>query len=517
MIQVILNNPYRISDVLPTASARDIQKQKQKVSTFAKVGKTVASVNDYPFFPTVQWSVEQIQKAFSDLEQDQNKVIYALFWFIKDNNFDEIALTHLQQSNGQKTLEIWRNLIAGKSLTEINRASINNYSTYLLARGSTFDALKKGIRLKLTLIHSLYFKELVYKIVDETYTFDVNKIESVFIDTLLNELQNTYQLNEILDIFSSSETAVSYLEKKFSSGPLHAIESMIAETDDKLNAQPNQAYQLGIRLFKNSAEDRKILQDLLDSDSFKYKSLMDALAKQIMRCGTRYANDYETEEALTAAIELLEYAKEISESTDLLVEIDKNIEALNENKSFIPAAKEIANLVSIIEEFKDDTEAYDLSISDVKKFVDECQPIVEALEESLSYEEYLNFSSAVVNLALGALISIVNKAQEDFDIKFQLDNDKLAVMLELQNIIRPALVLSRELHDFDLNLDLQQHFYKNHEVLKKLYDDISHPINIALAQDRNRPTSSSKSKMSDEILGWGVIIFVAIIVIKACG
>ena len=84
----ILNNPYRIAGIISNASAREIQSRKGKISAYAKVGKEITSEYDFPFLDSLQRSSTIIDKAFSDIEQNQNKVVHSLFWFINLNPID---------------------------------------------------------------------------------------------------------------------------------------------------------------------------------------------------------------------------------------------------------------------------------------------------------------------------------------------------------------------------------------------------------------------------------------------
>lgn len=88
----ILSNPYRITGILSNASAREIQSRKSKVTAYAKVGKEITSEYDFPFFKSLNRTNSIIDQAFSDIEQNQNKVVHSLFWFINLNPIDNTAI-----------------------------------------------------------------------------------------------------------------------------------------------------------------------------------------------------------------------------------------------------------------------------------------------------------------------------------------------------------------------------------------------------------------------------------------
>ena len=82
-MKLIHKNPYRIIGVLANASAKELQSQKSKIQAFVRVGKPVDSKYDFDFLQPVNRGEEAIRSAFSQIEQNQDKVRNALFWFVK--------------------------------------------------------------------------------------------------------------------------------------------------------------------------------------------------------------------------------------------------------------------------------------------------------------------------------------------------------------------------------------------------------------------------------------------------
>ena len=114
----ITNNPYRILGVFSNATIMEITANKTKRARFASVGKSVALDADMDsVLPPVDRSETSIEKAFADLSLPKDKLKHALFWFVKDTNFDEMALGHLNAGDMGKAKEIlgkketWSSLI----------------------------------------------------------------------------------------------------------------------------------------------------------------------------------------------------------------------------------------------------------------------------------------------------------------------------------------------------------------------------------------------------------------------
>ncbi len=78
-MELINNNPYRIAGILSNATERELQKRKTKIKAYSKVEKEIKSDYDFQSLSTIIRTEDSINKAFSKVEQNQDKVNYALF------------------------------------------------------------------------------------------------------------------------------------------------------------------------------------------------------------------------------------------------------------------------------------------------------------------------------------------------------------------------------------------------------------------------------------------------------
>lgn len=113
-MKLIHENPYRIAGILSNATERELQRQQSKIKKFAKIGRESDSELDFNFLNPVSRSEENVTKAFSNIEQNADKVSNSLFWFVKTNPFDETALNYLINGDKEKALEIWEKVTNGK-------------------------------------------------------------------------------------------------------------------------------------------------------------------------------------------------------------------------------------------------------------------------------------------------------------------------------------------------------------------------------------------------------------------
>ncbi|MBQ4915297.1 hypothetical protein J8L85_12665 [Maribacter sp. MMG018] len=290
-MELIEKNPYRIAGILSNATERELQKQKTKIKAYTKVGKEIKSDFDFQILKSIDRTEDSVKKAFSNVEQNQDKVNYALFWFLNASPFDNTAFEYLKNGDEEKAIEIWEKVTTDKDVNSKNFSAFNNLGTYKLLSRDKSD-IKTGIEAKIKLIESNYFESFVHSVADETYTIDNQKQSEKLIDELLIQFKNQFSSSETLELFSGCNgTTQKYLSKKFTEQPLHNIESQIESCKKKRKADKGRAYEFGFKLFTNTKDDLSLLKSLLGTSDLKYKSVSDQLANEIMQCGIDYFNE----------------------------------------------------------------------------------------------------------------------------------------------------------------------------------------------------------------------------------
>lgn len=290
-MKLIQDNPYRIAGILANSSEKELQKQKSKITKYASIGKQVDSELDFPFFGNVDRSESSITKAFSGIEQNQDKVSHSLFWFLKANTFDETAINYLINGDKEKAVEIWDKVTNGKEVTSKNFSCFNNIGTLKLLSESQQE-IKEGLEAKIKLIESPNFSDFVHTVADQTYTIDNQKQTEKFVDDVLKQFKGKYSSSDTLNLFSNCNgTTQKYLSQKFTEEPLHKIEGQIETCKKKRKANKGNAYEFGLKLYTSTKDDLTLLKSILGTNDLKYKALADQLANEIMQCGIDYFNE----------------------------------------------------------------------------------------------------------------------------------------------------------------------------------------------------------------------------------
>ncbi|WP_310593790.1 hypothetical protein [Flavobacterium sp.] len=351
-MKIIHENPYRIIGILSNATAREIQSRKNKITAFTNVGKQIDSDFDFPFFNSIQRTNSIIDKSFSDIEQNQNKVINSLFWFTNLNSIDNTAIQHLVTGNKEKAIEIWDKLTDEKEVTSKNFSAFNNIGTLYLLEESK-EKIKKGISTKIKLIESGSFQEFVQTVADETFSFDKTKQIEILVDELLTQFKNKYPTSETIKLFSKCNgTTQKYLSKKFTEEPIHIIETQIEKCTKKRVKDKSNAYNYGTDLYNKSSSELKLLKSILGNTNLQYKMLADNIAKEILQCSVDYFNESQEQEKsnnyLEETMKLAKLAESIAVNDATKNKVKENISTLQEMKDQV-----LSEAITVLQSIKD--------------------------------------------------------------------------------------------------------------------------------------------------------------------
>jgi hypothetical protein len=381
-MKLIQENPYRIAGILANASPSEFDRQKARILRYAPIGRQVDSDLDFPFLDTVdRTDVDKVTKAFSGIEQRDEKVNHSIFWFIKVNPFDQTAIDYLKKGDIEKAIDIWGKKTEGKEVNSKNFSCFNNIGTLKLLSDSKGD-IKEGLEAKIKLIESPNFADFVHTVADQTYTIDNQKQTEKFVDDILKQFKGRYSSSDTLKLFNNCNgTTQKYLSQKFTEEPLHKIETQIESCKKKHNADKDQAYDLGLRLYKNTKDDLSLLKSLVGPSDLKYKMIADNLAKELLQCGIDYFKEnYKSSSSNSvreSSLKLMEYALNIAVSKLIKDRAKDHIATLEEMKD-----QEINQAIAILSSIK---LAYEKEISEI-------DAQVANMRRTMSYNQTINYS-----------------------------------------------------------------------------------------------------------------------------
>ena len=391
-MKIIQNNPYRIAGILSNATARELHSRKSKISAYVRVGKEITSEFDFDFLHSIERTEQNIEKAFSNIEQNQDKVNNSLFWFLKSSPFDETAISYLIKGDDEKAKEIWGKVTNGKEVNSKNFSAFNNIGTLKLLSKSEFE-IKEGIEAKIKLIESEYFENFVHTVADQTFTIDNKKQSQKLIDELLTQFKNQYSSADALDLFSNCNGSTqTYLSKKFTEEPIHNIESNIESVKRKRKDNKSNSYSFGLKLFVDTKDDLSLLKSLLGTNDLNYKRVADELAKEIMQCGIDYFQEWkESKDPSKECLKLLRYAEYIALGSQTKDRVQSNLDGVIEFKN-----RDINEVIYLLEHISDlyQNLSYNQSLDDYK--------ITKLLKDKIS-------TKVIDKIALSGNDSIISK------------------------------------------------------------------------------------------------------------
>ena len=463
-MEIIHSNPYRIAGILSNVSEKELQKQKAKIKAYSKVGKELSFDIDFPILDKAARTEQIIEKAFSSIEQNQDKVNNSLFWFLKTSPFDETAFTYLVNGDKEKAIEIWTKVTKNKEVNSKNFSAFNNIGTLKLISEHT-EEIKEGVEAKIKLIESDYFENFVHSVADQTFTINNIKQSENLIDELLTQFKNQYSNSDTLGLFSKCNGSIkNYLSKKFTEEPIHNIESRIESAKRKRN-ECRDTYTIGFRLFNDSKKELTQLKSLLGATDLHYKMIADNLAKEVMQCGIDYFNEWKDDkDPSKESLKLLKYAKSIAVGTQTKDRVKENLSGIEEWALTAP----IQNDLNVIKSKLTEIQKGSVTINLANSFISTCKPRLESIKHILGSEDelYLDISNAIASNALSGIIQVVNEAQKGLEY----NSEKLH---KLPGIIEKAIYLLNQIGTIKMHSQTMQRYIDNKLIIKGIDEQLS--------------------------------------------
>ena len=280
-IDIITNNPFRILGVFSNASARDIAANIHRISAYQRVNRDVSFSPDLAgMLGKCNRTTNSVAQAQAEINLPQDKIKYALFWFVKSDAADEIAINHLAVGNVDKAKEIFRK---GR-----NFSSKINLGVLSFIQSDYVTCVKQ---IESVIEDDLDRDNFVKSVCGVTYSVDRTTLNSIFIE----EMWQLVSPEQLLEIYSSitglSSETKSYVRKKVVDGYIDKIESELSTAQNVNSKDSHASYDAGVRLMNNTKTVLSKLKSVLGSNDMQFTRISDKLANQILQCGINYFNN----------------------------------------------------------------------------------------------------------------------------------------------------------------------------------------------------------------------------------
>ncbi len=345
-MNIIKQNPFRILGLVGNTTEKELQKQIDIIKRYAEVGKTKSFDYDFEFIGDFTRNSDDIQQASNSIEQAHKKLLYSLFWFVKDNQFDEIAFNNLKENQADKAIEIWNKTLK-EEITSKNYSSYHNLSTLYIAL-STIDnqieleLLQIGIALKGNLIHSEILKDFSKLVTGNGIANVPIEISKKFVDEVIELLKpylnknNGLSTNDLISLFNTYPTGIQkYISSKYTEGPISNIENKIDKTIKKRKDNARNAVEYGEELYKSTDSDINLLKKLMDGSNMQFQMLVNKLANELLECSIVFYNYWSKDSAenfdpFTDTLRIAKYARNVGPSGQAESRVIETIDALEE-------------------------------------------------------------------------------------------------------------------------------------------------------------------------------------------
>jgi hypothetical protein len=511
-LSLIQNNPYRILGIPIISSERELQKQITKSNRFAEVGKTITSETDYPFLGELERSVDSINLAAKSIEQPLNKILYSTFWFLNGNHIDNVAMESLQKDNFDKAIGIWEKVIGNGEISDKKFSNLLNLKTLYLGlssetkKGVPFKKgyFIKGIELSGKFINHKEFKPLCKKIVGEKFNFSIEKIEDMFLSSILTDIKpfisNGIEINEIIDAVGSFSADTQFkFSQKFSAGETNRIEKEIENSENLRNKNPGKAYEFALDLYKNTKDDIKSLAKIIGNSDVKYEMIANKLANELIQCAIEFFNEKNnriTNDVAVKAYVICKYAKSIVAGGPTKERIDQNLKIIKESsEQGIDTSNYPKNIISHVNKICRVLEKSVKAISDgnsfnkltsAKELVRETKDSRLIISEAVGSDDkgYVKICDTIVSISLSLLIDYVNKMASVIGV----DNEQISFLRSLGHLPMEPATKSR----YQENLKTLNGMYNRSNsggggcyIATMVYGDYDHPQVMILRNFRD--------------------------------
>lgn len=545
-MQSLRENPFRLLGLLSSSSSREIDSRSKKLRQYLEAGVEPNVTPDY-YCPTLgrkpmRRLPESIEQVRGMLTLDQDKLLYALLWFVQMNEVtDPVALEALAQGNLAEAERIWRQQVytadgSLRTITDRNSSAYHNLSVYLLCSAQRGDIVT-GVKLGLMALE----QGSVLSFLQEKLgipSMSLQDVELLYLNRLISDIQKRPRggLPQLMDLLGHQEyTAKNTLMVSYALEAVKTLEETIERSVHQSKTVAGAGLAEGEKLLREGGEMLQQIAVSLPKNDPKYERASNALAKGVKSCGEEYFEDCSEQDdfASQRLLELYRKTQTFACSDFVHTELCKKIEKLEEWIREAPQRKAEAKVkeeVDRLSELSDRMLRFDPdTIPRVEKFVAASEVLLLRIKRVLGDDSpvYRKYSTLVAMVAMKSLVAIVNEAQADLIQSFEsygagtLKTKRAAD--QLKAVLSGAWKLTILLESFGLDGDYRNGaFKKNKEVLKDLCKECLIPTTSAsgrrstpsssLSDNSSRPSvsySASTSSRSNDT-NWGQVIGIII-------
>lgn len=411
MLNIVSNNPFRILGVYSDASKMEILANAGKLKAFAKVNKSLS----FPLDNTDLWgnlirTESSIDNALSSIQNETEKIKYAIFWYFHVSDEIESAQYNILQS-----------------------LSLGNYDTAIA---------------QTAVLYSNHGSEILSSLVYENSSIKSEDLRDIFLSALTAEVDFS---KVIMDKTIIPTDWYASLKGQKETNLLDQLKS--AASDIKSSTTPELKYQTAISFINNNGQIIEESASNIDSNSPLYP-VLDNFADELINCAVDYqCNSYDYY-ADKKALTLAQFANKIAQVTKTKTRCKENAELFNERQSNL-LSEAFASDAQIVRKLRIDFSKSEKTLELGKSLAQSASGVLSIIKaQTGASKEYISCSEDVVNDVLTIVIDKVNEAMH-------------GSKEELYKTLAEAYEVTSYLGTFDMGIDFRtSRFDENANTLK---------------------------------------------------
>lgn len=515
---MILENPFHRLGLLADVDSVGFTKRISRVNALLAADMPLEFQPDL-FFTGGMRNSKTIEAAKRDLQTALGKVQSGLFWFTGSGLVDDMALEELRSGAPSKALEYWEKVCARPDISKNQISSLNNLGTIqlLLALANPQKNLSIQKRRQLFL-NGLESKILLFtkpnqeaqrfffeSIGDSIIAKQPEKIKEVFKERLSGLFEAADDQGLGLSVSDWSTRIAGHgnfaaeLLAPFQNEIRVKIDALINEAKRGIEKGGLQAYRAAKKLSLEAPELLNGYADVAGEGDLYVESLADKVADTILDGGVKYFNGLDDADLkeVTQVLELTEAANRIAKGKRIKERLKENLEVLRRRQKTEREEGQIKIESNAMQRALQ--KAVDASSTGASKYViSELTPekpspwgVMDALvklrakgvsTQGVSFvqsDHFMNASDTAAGVLLSKVISEVNEAQENLELKKELGILNLdEIQTKFQHaekacrLIRSTFVASGHTgvndNTFAVESRTRNRILENHETIKGL-------------------------------------------------
>lgn len=344
-MEIVLNNPFRVLGLTPTASIRDITKRISDLETFAEIKKE-KKLYPYDFLElgVLDRSLEAIKDAARKIESVEGRLFHSFFWFRSGDSVDELALESLEKGNSVEAASLWDKKLGKKGVKKytwrLNRSILHLTKAF---GDNTLDVMEIEEALEhLGFVISDHLDDLIEDVLaGNKSSLNQENIWRWVADEMVTIIQSYSG-----DLFGKNSVKII---KFFWSFPLGArdyvssklINPLIDEVKDVIEISEGLRENEDLEALKSKNHLDKVefiikdLGEVLGESDIRFQAIANAYAMEVEQCAVEAIKKFKD---FKLSLLLIQWADNLPSFSRIKTRIEENLEKIERINSRLPTS-----------------------------------------------------------------------------------------------------------------------------------------------------------------------------------